>query len=328
MSSPDFTLFHRLRLGANKILAPLGIEIVKAPRSGNDAELISLPIGRFRLLIQRNNSLWREYAKNPEYTAQLGRLAKCVFTTYPSGCMIDVGANIGDTAAMVRNVCEAVIVCVEGDAAIFAQLQKNIAPMGKVMAHQCFVGQRTEKVQVQTSKDGWDATLIPVEQGAADGVREVAILSLDDFVERLNLDQPCKLLKLDIEGFDLRALRGAPRLLARDKPAILFEFNHENLTALREDGMQIFRYLAALGYEHLCLHDAQGFFMLSCQAADAALLSDLGDYAQSVDGLFYYDICAFHSSDTELASRFAAQERSHRKSVLGRKRGHGEASLL
>ena len=271
-----------------------------------------MQIGKYQLLIHGNNPLWMEHAKNPEYTGQLARLALAVFKTHGEAYMIDGGANIGDTAALARSVVNAPIICIEGDPVVFELHKKNIAAMPDVTAHQCFLGERTEVLEVETTKAGWDTTLVPLQPGVGTPDKQVAFLTLDDFVKQLAPKRNCKLLKLDIEGFDLRALRGAQELLAKDKPTILFEFNHQNLTALGETGLDIFPYLAGLGYEHLLIYDGQGEFMLSCKTSDCALLADLDNYARKAAGLFYYDICAFHHQDASLAVEFLAAERNRR----------------
>ncbi|MEP6669630.1 MAG: FkbM family methyltransferase [Chthoniobacter sp.] len=318
------TFLNRARTLANKVISHLGFEVVRRPRPrGRDTDLIPLQIGNFRLFLQVNNPVWREHEKNPEYTAQLGRLAACVFAAYPDGYLIDVGANIGDTAAIVRSKVDAPIVCVEGDEAIFPLLQKNISSMREVVAYQYFLGEKTEDLRFMTQKSGWDTTLIPIHGDTEVAGKVIPLLSLDDLVAGLASPKTCKLLKLDIEGFDLRALRGARNLLSKDKPTVFFEFNHDNLTSLGENGREIFPYLASLGYERLCIYDSQGNLMISCRTSDTATLDDLDDYARALDGLFYYDICAFQSFDGELAKRFLASERTYRKSIIQRKRGHG-----
>jgi len=315
MSSPKPTFLHQAGLFINKILARAGFQIIRSPRP-RGAELIQMRIGKYQLLIHGNNPLWMEHAKNPEYTGQLARLARTVFKTHGAAYMIDVGANIGDTAALARSVVNVPIICIEGDPVVFELLKKNIAAMPEVTAYQCFLGERTEVLQVVTTKAGWDATLIPLQSGAGMPAKPVSLLTLDDFVKQLAQKTSCKLLKIDIEGFDLRALRGAPELLANDKPTILFEFNHQNLTALGENGLDIFPYLAGLGYEQLLIYDGQGEFMLSCNTSDCALLADLDNYARKVAGLFYYDICAFHRQDALLAAEFLAAERNRRVASL------------
>ena len=315
MTSPKPTVANQVRSLANRGLAKIGFQITRC-QSAPGTGLRPLKIGKYELLIHANNSLWIEYEKNPEYTAQLARLAQTVFEKHPAACMIDVGANIGDTAALVRSVVAAPIHCVEGDPVIANLLKKNIAPMPQVFAHQCFLGERTETLQVMTAKDGWDTTLIPVNAGDSHASKPMSLVSLDDFSKQLALSAPCKLLKLDIEGFDLRALRGASQLLTTQRPAILFEFNHQNLTKLGEDGLKIFPYLGSLGYDRLMIYDGQGFFMLTGSVTDTAMLADLDAYARNVEGLFYYDFCVFHQADTELAETFLARERQHRQQIV------------
>ncbi len=314
MSSPKPTFANRLRTSANHWLAKFGFQLTRCQRPLG-TELRPFKIGSYELLIHGNNSLWVEYGKNPEYTAQLARLARSVFEKHPAACAIDVGANVGDTAALVRSVVAAPIYCIEGDAAIFDLLKQNIAVMPQVSAHQCFLGERTETLQVLTAKDGWDLTLIPVQAGGSETSKPMSLISLDDWAKQIALPTSCKLLKLDIEGFDLRALRGATQLLSSHRPAILFEFNHQNLTKLGEDGLKIFPHLASLGYDRLLVYDGQGFLMLAGRVGDAATLADLDAYARNVAGLFYYDFIVFHQTDTDLAEHFLARERHHRQQI-------------
>jgi len=311
------TFFHHLRQSANRALRPLGFELVRCERPvGSNSPLISVKIGDYELFIQGNNSLWREYQKNPEYTAQLGRIAGAVFAVYPDAYAIDIGANIGDTAALIKSHAEVPIICVEGDSAVFPLLEKNISSMKEVSAFCCFLGERTEEIRVTVEKDGWDATLIPTNADSSQSGRTLSLLSLTDLLLRAKPTGTCKLLKVDIEGFDLRVIRGATNLLRSDRPVILFEFNHQNLTKLDEDGLAIFTYLADQGYDRLHIYDGQGFFITQCPISDAETLGDLDSYARCVDGLFYYDLCAFHSSDSRLAGQILENERSHRAKLI------------
>jgi hypothetical protein len=93
----------------------------------------------------------------------------------------------------------------------------------------------------------------------------------------------------------------------------MFELNHQNLTRLGEPGLEIFPFLAELGYEDLLIYDGQGYFMFPSKTADTSFLNDAYDYARSVKELFYYDICTFHRNDASLYMEFLASERNHRK---------------
>jgi FkbM family methyltransferase len=65
-----------------------------------------------------------------------------------------------------------------------------------------------------------------------------------------SLDLPaCNLICLDIEGYELPALQGAERTVARYRPVVLFEdLGHAKFHSLPLDGVQ--KWLTNMGYEH------------------------------------------------------------------------------
>lgn len=62
------------------------------------------------------------------------------------------------------------------------------------------------------------------------GAIEVNTISLDDYYEAQKIDK-LFLMKIDIEGAEVNALKGAEKLIKKDKPVIAIEFNRQ--TALR-----------------------------------------------------------------------------------------------
>jgi FkbM family methyltransferase len=57
------------------------------------------------------------------------------------------------------------------------------------------------------------------------GDRAVRLVRLDDYVAEMNLPAP-DWIKIDIEGLELQALRGAEGLLRKSKPTVICEINH------------------------------------------------------------------------------------------------------
>src|SRR5207249_5016916 len=65
------------------------------------------------------------YVLAPDTNQFLGRLAACIGDSDAEFGIIDVGANCGDTAALMRSHAKLPILCIEGDAKLYALLQKN-----------------------------------------------------------------------------------------------------------------------------------------------------------------------------------------------------------
>jgi FkbM family methyltransferase len=82
---------------------------------------------------------------------------------------------------------------------------------------------------------------------------------VDCQVEAVTIDSlglpACNLICLDIEGYELPALQGAERTVARYRPAVLFEdLGHAKFHSLPLDGVQ--KWLTNMGYEHAETVDA------------------------------------------------------------------------
>jgi FkbM family methyltransferase len=99
---------------------------------------------------------------------------------------------------------------------------------------------------------------------------EVEAITLDSFCRENNIDH-IDYLKLDVEGAEIFALRGANNLLKNRKVRYLqFEISQEMLVGLHTDAKTVFDYLYALGYEaHQitddgmigeCVHDSNDYY--------------------------------------------------------------------
>ena len=71
---------------------------------------------------------------HPRYDRQLGAIAAEL-----GGPVVDVGANVGDTAAAIRAESGVPILCVEGDPRFFALLERNARMIGGVELEHAFV---------------------------------------------------------------------------------------------------------------------------------------------------------------------------------------------
>jgi FkbM family methyltransferase len=89
------------------------------------------------------------------------------------------------------------------------------------------------------------ATIAPKEQGEYGIKEDVATEKLDDYCARNNIVPD--LLKIDVEGNELRVFKGGAHILATCKPSIIFECEARHVG--REQVLETFNYLRLLGYE-------------------------------------------------------------------------------
>lgn len=306
---------HQIRKAANRVLSPLGLAIERVEKQPwFRPNIVSVQVGRFTIQIPTINPLAKVYVRNPEYTGHLGRLAALLKAKYPDCAAIDIGANVGDTACIIKSAADVPVLCIEGDDFAFGFLEQNLPQLKNATAHKLFLGEKTETMAVNLDKAGWNTTLLPDETGAAGGVK---IVSLDDFLAGQPQVERYKLVKIDTEGFDCRILRGARQFIGQVRPVITFEYNRDNMAALGENGLDTLAVLAGLGYTQAAVHDNEGRFFCSTSLADQATIRNLHDYADGKNAaVYYFDLTLFHGQDGDIAHAFAKGEQSHR--VKGR----------
>jgi len=300
----------------NRLLGIVGLNLRRtsyAPRgraASGEATLLEMVIGQRRLIVPADSELCRIYGRNPDYMSELGRVARQVYAAYPDMVAVDVGANFGDTASIMRSGCAAPIICIDGDPAHAAVLAENARRIGSVTIRPHFLSDvhRTERMMVE--KAGWNATLVAARDG--DASIEIEFHTLDELLS--DVDRRCiKLLKVDTEGFDPKVLRGARRILDDGRPVILFEHNRENLSAIGEDDLTVFHDLREAGYDALLFWDMYGRLMLGTSLVSPDTIADLHGYVgyrgARLSPAGYLDVCAFLAQDRELAQACLASER-------------------
>ena len=316
---------HRTRLFINDLLSPFGFAINRVgkqpwkwfrPRQRAEKEAhekireleaaLTIQIGRYSIQIpsQSPATLW--YSGQ---ASELGRLTSLVKKKFSFLAVVDIGANVGDTACIIKTAEEVPILCIEGDEYIFGFLQRNIAQFQDVTARKLFLGETTREIRASFEKSGWNLTLKPDETSS----QAVNLTRFDDFIFSEPAWQTFKLVKIDAEGFDCSIIRGATNFLRELQPVIHFEYIRPAMDAIGEPGIDTLLLLSDLGYSHLAVHDPKGRFFCSTTLSENNFIKDLHDYADGVHGgISHYDFTAFHESDSDLAAEFLEIERRER----------------
>jgi len=314
-NKPNPSLLHRGRLLANQLLAGAGISIIRTGKAKwvRDQPVVITKIGNYDLEIPSKNPLSKHYSSYPQCSANLGRLTSILRKKYPDLAGIDIGANVGDTACIMKSAEDIRLICIEGDKSTFGFLQRNLAQLRNVTAHNIFLGEKTETIQATFEKTGWNTTIIPNKKTTASSLE---IITLDDFLATQTGVEKIKLLKIDTEGFDCAIIRGATKFIERFSPVITLEYNRENMDAIGENGLETLFKLVDFNYSHALFHDPYGRFFCSTKLTDKSLIRDFHDYADGKNGgIYYFDITLFHSMDSDIAGVFAATERANRVAI-------------
>src|SRR5258706_12070673 len=110
-----------------KFLNRFGYDIVKTddwyiPKS----ELKnSIRVGNYPIKMPGNNTLLRTYRLYPDFNSLIGRLAVLLAKKYPGMTVIDIGANVGDTIAILKSGNDVPIIGIEGDDISYQYLEEN-----------------------------------------------------------------------------------------------------------------------------------------------------------------------------------------------------------
>ena len=292
---------------------PLGETRSKPKRRG----ALPVKLGGFDVTVPLGNPLFETYTNNPRFNSEIGRIARATHSKYPDMVAIDIGANIGDTAAIIRGACEAAIICIEGDQSLAGALSQNMARLGNVRSVHAYLGDRHEERRVSVAKGGWNSTLMPADVGPSVTIEFTTLDDLAEDVER----QRIKLIKIDIEGYEYPALRGAKRTLLAGHPVVIFEHNRDALSSTGMDGTAIFSELKELGYRSTLIWDNNGRFLFRTSLEEMELIEDLHEYiaypGKQLGCIYYFDICVFHQEDEDLAERCVIAERAEREARNG-----------
>jgi FkbM family methyltransferase len=252
------TLVGRVQLkaaiGARRLLVRLGDPTVRY-RVG--AVELELPLSHELPFYQRDH---------PRYDRQLGAIAAEL-----GGPVVDVGANVGDSAAAIRAASDVPILCIEGDHAFFALLERNARTIG---------GVELERALVEGPARG------RLERGAGTahvvgGDEPLPSKPLAQILEEHPVFARPALIKLDTDGMDVPILLANLALLERLRPVLFFEYDpHVGATP------EVYERLHAVGYGTADWYENTGEHVATLQ-----LPAHLHDDYVGHGGARYADVC-------------------------------------
>ncbi len=189
--------------------------------------------------------------------AVMARFAACV---RPHSLVVDAGAHCGQYALCASRAAPGVqVYAIEPDAANAADLRANLAAndIRNVTILQMAVAEQPGRLPLYRDDEQFGFVNHSLARG--DGVfagpaEEVEVATLDALLAGRTL--PVSVMKLDIEGAELPALRGTQGVLRRDRPALFLEVDARWAANFGYAPADVWAYLTDLGYACAWLDDA------------------------------------------------------------------------
>jgi FkbM family methyltransferase len=255
--------------------------------------VVNVFVGTIKLKMRLSQKTPLYYAQNPMYDRALPRICEYLQKIDQQLVIIDVGANVGDTAALISaKVNGASILCVEGNEEFIDFLKYNVLSIKRndiyIVPEFCVDTLVDNQFNVET-KNG-TAHLSKSDNEINN------INTLDNMISFNPIFNETNLLKIDTDGFEILVINGAKKLLKQKHPIIFFEFTPGAYIENGQDPMDLVTILVSHGYRDALFYDNFGNPIGIYKLNDRTMIQKLID---SIDNkkIYYYDILCIHAND-------------------------------
>lgn len=240
-------------------------------------------------------------AYSPAYGQNLVRLAEMIADPDSQPLqVIDVGANIGDSALQILDKVESRVLAVEADPYYLGFLRRNTASTGAVtIAPVLLTSGDQDRGLWSPSRRGGTTSFRPTgssspETSSREGPETLAVPALP---HRFRAFDRVRLVKSDTDGFDSELIPALARVYAHSRPVLFFEYDPALTTKVSGNvAGAVWERLAELGYSDVAVWDNQGYYRAGVAIDRAAEVS-----AALLEGTRaahpYLDVAVAHSAD-------------------------------
>jgi FkbM family methyltransferase len=251
---------HRTRLFVNDLLSPFGFAINRVEKQPSKCFRTTVSIQERVQLYETSTGRYYLPTDAPQdhvisciksggvFEPEVVETAKAYI--WPGSTVLDVGANFGQMSVLFSRFVGAggQVHSFEADPFIYELLQKTFAANNcqNVTAHPGAVYDRPNQqlfYPVQDFKRDPAYGSYGIDPNATAG-RTVKTLTIDG----LNINTPISFMKVDIQGSDLFALRGAVETIKRHRMPILFEFEQQFQAEFRTSFQDYVDFVNSISY--------------------------------------------------------------------------------
>jgi FkbM family methyltransferase len=208
--------------------------------------------------------------------------------------VIDVGANIGDSAAQILAKVDARVLCIEADPEYLPYLERNVGSDDRcVIEFGLLVTDTAEASGLGAVRKG--GTTRFAQNGAGGGAAALTVAELPIRHPEL---PPVRLVKSDTDGYDTTLIPALARAYAKSCPVLFFEYDHDlTRKAGKPDPGAVWAELGAAGYSHVGIWDNFGKPIQVLPINEVPARAAVLDTPITDRGYHYWDVAAVHADD-------------------------------
>jgi len=184
------------------------------------------------------------------YEKELSDLLKKMLRT--NDVFIDIGANIGYFSLLSAKILPSIkVFSFEPVKDLFQKMNENFSlnDSKNIVAISAAVGEMNEQRELYLSApDNLGMSSFQQPENYSGKKEKVEVIAFDDWFKTSGLKK-ISLIKLDIEGSELAALKGMRVVLEEQKPALVVEINPETLSQFGLKPLDIYNYLNQLNFD-------------------------------------------------------------------------------
>jgi FkbM family methyltransferase len=233
-----------------------------------------------------------DYARtSPEYGQNLVEIARLLATPGRATTVLDVGANVGDSALQILAATDARVLCIEADSYYLDFLETNVGDDPRAV------------IEASLLTAGPEGVMSPVRAGGTTrfepGVSAATAppLSIAELRTRHPEFDRLRLVKSDTDGYDVVLVPAIAATWADSTPVLFFEYDHGLSRVAGNDPLQVWPELSALGYETVAVWDNGGRPIGRRQVSSMAEVASILDRPAPGRAQHFWDVAVVHRDD-------------------------------
>jgi FkbM family methyltransferase len=219
---------------------------------------------------------------DPNELEAIKEIFKILKTGTPNLVALDIGANIGIHSVLLSEQVgpKGVVHAFEPQRLIFNMLAGNIAlnSIGNVLCHHNAVTDSAGPIKIPIYDFGKPMSFGSVELGGAqkEDIGQIPISDKSDIVTGICIDgmdlHQINFIKIDVEGMEIKVLKGAEKSINKFRPFILVEYLKSSQNELI-DWFNLYNYniYSGIGANYLCIPRESGINIIGLNLTNKSI---------------------------------------------------------